>query len=294
MNQSHHKFAFLLAGVLVSTANVAFANGGGTTGYSGRFPSEGTCSKSGCHAPGAAVPTISLAGPTSLAAGATGNYTLTITTGAGRVGFNIDAADSANLLAVVAPGKIALNTAATGAGVTFGEVHHTGPNAPKVVNFSMTAPAAGVTGIRIYAAGMASNNSGTGGDGVSNTSYNVTVTGGGTPPVDAGTPDTGTPGSDAGVKTDGGVTPPGDSGTPGSDAATGTRDSGTGGTPGTDSGSGSNPGGGGVGEEEEETLTSSDSGCSAAPSQDATSSYAGTLMAAIGALVFSFGRRKRK
>lgn len=232
MNQSHHKFAFLLAGVLVSTANVAFANGGGTTGYSGRFPSEGTCSKSGCRA--GSRGSNHIAGRTDIVGGWRNGIYASITTGAGRVGLNIDAADSANLLAVVAPGKIALNTAATGAGVTFGEVHHTGPNAPKVVNFSMTAPAAGVTGIRIYAAGMASNNSGTGGDGVSNTSYNVTVTGGGTPPSTQ-TPNTGTPGSDAGVKTDGGVTPPGDSGTPGSDAATGTRDSRyRAGTPGTD------------------------------------------------------------
>ncbi len=69
-----------------------------------RLPQQGT------------APTISFSGPTTLAAGATATYTVTVTGGT-RVGVNIASSDTFS----------ALNAMGSNLDVAFGELHHTSP-----------------------------------------------------------------------------------------------------------------------------------------------------------------------
>src|SRR5207237_416186 len=74
--------ATVLFSVVVS--GFAFANASGAIGYSGA-PGTGSCND--CHT-GGPTPTISITGPDTLNAGATGMYSCTVT-GNARVGVNI-------------------------------------------------------------------------------------------------------------------------------------------------------------------------------------------------------------
>src|SRR5688572_17016340 len=76
---------------LAMLPSAALAYGSGIVGYSGQTPGV-SCNS--CHAipSGVNQPVVTIAGPTTLNHGATGNYTLTITGGPGvRGGMNVSA-----------------------------------------------------------------------------------------------------------------------------------------------------------------------------------------------------------
>lgn len=170
--------AFPAAGALLvwllSTSALSYPTG--VTGYSGK--SGVTCTS--CHLGGANVPTVELSGPTSLAAGATGEYTFLIRGGPARVG-GADISVS-NTSASLTPGS--------GSGLTTsdGELTHSPSprsfsNGELRFNFSMTAPANGGT-VTLFAAGNSANGDDNNtGDGIGATKLEITVTGGnGGPP----------------------------------------------------------------------------------------------------------------
>ena len=153
----------------------ALANSAGITGNSGK--SAATCAT--CHSGGSA-PTVELTGPTSLAAGATGQYTLTITGGPGAKGGMNVAVD--NTAASLEPGtdtRKASNeltqkapTPASNGAITF--------------EFSMVAPPSAGT-VKLFAAGNSVNGDGTvAQDQSATTSLTVNVTGSNEPKDEQG------------------------------------------------------------------------------------------------------------
>jgi hypothetical protein len=130
----------------------ALANSAGITGYSGK--SSATCTT--CHAAGAAMPTVQISGPTTLEAGATGQYTFIIKGGPGvKGGFDVAVDNAAASL-----------TAGTGSKKVGSELTHSVPKAFSAgevrFDFSLVAPAAGGT-VMIFGTGNSVN-----GDGVEN------------------------------------------------------------------------------------------------------------------------------
>lgn len=162
--------SYAAAGVLTACllSAPAFANAAGQIGYSGK--SAATCST--CHTGGSA-PTVTLTGPTSLAAGATGQYKLTITGGPGvKGGFDVAVDNTAASLEFAA---------GTGIKKQSNELTH---NAPKpaaggaiTFDFSLVAPPSAGT-VKIFAAGNSVNGNGTeAGDAAATTTLTVNVTG---------------------------------------------------------------------------------------------------------------------
>lgn len=150
----------------------AAANQLGAVGYSGKQGE--TCNK--CHSGGGA-PTVTLTGPSTLPAGQTGSYTLTVTGGAGtRGGMNV-AADVAD---AVLQGVGSETTAFSN------EVHHASPKAFSggKVTFAFTLVAPPYSGaVKLFGAGNSCNgNGGDSGDRAGTTTFTVTVTGGTTAP----------------------------------------------------------------------------------------------------------------
>jgi uncharacterized protein (TIGR03382 family) len=154
----------LVAGLLSSAA---FANSSGINGFSGK--SGATCTS--CHLAGAAVPTVQLSGPATLAAGETGQYTVTIKGGPGKLaGTDIAVSDAAAKL-----------VEGTGLKLLSGELTHTMPkafaNGEASFTFSLKAPSTGGT-VTLYAAGNSANaDYNNTGDGIGSTKLDVTVTG---------------------------------------------------------------------------------------------------------------------
>ncbi|HEX8819428.1 MAG TPA: MXAN_6652 family MXYO-CTERM-anchored protein [Archangium sp.] len=170
----------VLAMCLLSTSALASSRGTGATGNSGKDAAK-TCNT--CHNGGAA-PTVTLSGPETLAAGATGQYTLTIQGGAAvRGGMNV--ALSAGTTASLEPG--------TGLQKLGAEVIHSQPknfdtaSGAVSFDFSVIAPATGET-FTIFGAGNSTNGNGTtAGDRSGLAQRVVTVTGGTGGGTDAGT-----------------------------------------------------------------------------------------------------------
>lgn len=179
--------AGVLSLCLLSSA--AFAYSAGITGKSGKTASQ-TCNS--CHSGGIA-PTVELTGPTTLAAGATGQYSLIIRGGAAvQAGMNVAVS---NTTASLEPG---VGVAKQGA-----ELTHDGgmpfSNGEARFNFSMVAPSTGGT-LVLYGAGNSTNGNGRAdGDSSVAKTLNVTITGGTSGGTDGGTsgPDAG-PGIDPG------------------------------------------------------------------------------------------------
>jgi hypothetical protein len=177
--------------VLSALIIAVLSNSGGVSGYSGGPPNHQTCND--CHSGGAA-PTVTLTGPTTLTAGQTANYTLTVSGGAGaRAGMDV----------MVDESQAKLNPMGANMGLDFGEVHQTSPasfsGGSATFAFSLTAPPFAAT-LTLYGAGNSVNGDGsTGGDRASTTTLAVTVTGGSgmnppvitTPPAAAQNPVTG-------------------------------------------------------------------------------------------------------
>ena len=171
-----------------------FALSAGIDGFSGRPPGP-DCTQAGCHVPSvppAPVPTVTLSGPTSVAAGSTNTYTLTVSGGPGvAVGLDI-AADS---------GTLGIGTATDIRVTAAGEIVHVAPidqtNAPTPgtveVMFEWTAPAMPGTAA-LFAAGLSSDGGAlvdpttAAGDGVATTSMSIMVTAGPAPPPPANQP----------------------------------------------------------------------------------------------------------
>lgn len=193
---SSQKLSFGVAGVLAAffLSTPALANSSGMTGRSGKTAGQ-TC-MSGCHGtnPGTPAPTVTLEGPSSLEAGATGNYKLTITGGPGvKGGMN------------VATSSGTLTNAGTDLKVQNAELTHTAAKtfATGAVSFDFTfkAPAAAGT-VTLYGSGNSTNGDGSlNGDNAVSITKAITVTAASTPDAGTGTPDAGTdnPG-DGGVK----------------------------------------------------------------------------------------------
>lgn len=173
--------SYAAAGVLSACllSAPAFANSTGITGNSGKVSSTQTCISSGCHFGGAST-TVELTGPTSLAAGATGQYTLTIRGGPGvRGGFNVAVDNTAASLEPSAGMKKLSN-----------ELTHSAPKPAAAgaitFDFSMVAPPSAGT-VKIFAAGNSANGDGNStGDMSALTSLSVNVTGSNEPEEEKG------------------------------------------------------------------------------------------------------------
>lgn len=153
----------------------AFAESPGKTGYSGK--SGATCTA--CHSGGSAT-TVELTGPTSLAAGATGQYKLTISGGPGvKGGMNV-AVD--NTAASLEPG--------TDTRKASNELTHKAPKPASggtiTFDFTMVAPPSAGT-VKLFAAGNSVNGNGAeSGDMSATTSLSVNVTGSNEPEDEKG------------------------------------------------------------------------------------------------------------
>ncbi|ABF92250.1 putative lipoprotein [Myxococcus xanthus DK 1622] len=149
----------------------AFANSMGISGRSGKQGSGFTCAE--CHS-GGSTPTVTIEGPTTLAPGATGNYTLVIRGGpAAGAGYNVAVSDNGGTLN---PGSASYKLS--------GEVTHKNIQAfsggAARFDFTLVAPSTPGT-VTLYGAGNSVNENGTDqGDASAATTLNVTVaTGGG-------------------------------------------------------------------------------------------------------------------
>ena len=176
---SHSNFRLVAVALSLAAAlpfGQAMAKGGGIAGYSGKTGL--TCTD--CHGAGAAVPTVAFGGSTSVAPGATSNYTFTIK-GGPAVAASLDIAASGGTLAPVSTGTKLLTS----------EIVHTTaaafPASGAVFNFKWTAPTTAGT-YTLYGAGLSSNGSGSSGDGTAATKLIVTVAAATTTPTLTPTP----------------------------------------------------------------------------------------------------------
>ncbi|NVJ05471.1 hypothetical protein HUW63_09515 [Myxococcus sp. AM001] len=149
----------------------AFANSAGISSHSGKQGSSLTCAS--CHTGGGTAPTVTIEGPTTLAPGATGNYTLVIRGGpASGAGYNVAVSDNGGTLN---PG--------TGSIKLSGEVTHRTIQAFSggAARFDFTLVAPSTPGsVTLYGAGNSVNDNGTEqGDASAATTLNVTVAAGG-------------------------------------------------------------------------------------------------------------------
>ncbi|HLK99459.1 MAG TPA: MXAN_6652 family MXYO-CTERM-anchored protein [Myxococcaceae bacterium] len=165
-----------------------------STGIAGRSGKQGQgCMTSGCHAtnPAPTAPTVVLQGPASLAAGATGNYSLVITGGpAVKAGMNVAVSNGGGTLAAGTGSKV-LGT---------NELVHSAPrdfaNNEARFDFTLVAPATAGT-VTVFASGNSSNGNGANtGDSAVSVMREIQVTATSAP--DAGTPDAGNPGGGGG------------------------------------------------------------------------------------------------
>lgn len=177
------RIALSLAAFLgASSASSAYANNGGLPGYSGKptalSPQGESCNQ--CHTGGTA-PTVVINGPATLAAGASAEYTLVVTTGLVRAGGGVAGSDGVMLTPV----------AGGGFRDSFGEMVQ---DAPLTVNggsatfrFTVKAPSVGTT-MKLWGVGLAANNANAqGGDRATHATRDITITGGGVAPKpDAG------------------------------------------------------------------------------------------------------------
>lgn len=184
---SLQKLSFGVAGVMAAffLSTPALAISTGMTGRSGKTTGQ-TC-LSGCHGtnPGGTAPTVTLEGPATLEAGATGNYKLTISGGPGVKG-GLNVASSSGTLANVG----------TDVKIQNAEVTHTAAKAftSGTVSFDFTFKAPATAGTTtLYASGNSTNGDGTlNGDNAASITKDITVTAASVPDAGTGTPDAGT------------------------------------------------------------------------------------------------------
>jgi MYXO-CTERM domain-containing protein len=171
--------ASVLCVLFGSSAAFANSNASNDTGRSSKTAGQ-TCNSS-CHSPTGSAPTVALTGPATLAAGATGNFTLALTANAAP-----NTQSGCDIATSSAQATLALTTA--NLTLANGELVQKTPlaftNGTATYDFKVTAPATAGS-FTVYAYGMATNGSGTGGDnGKAATPLVVNVTGGA--PADMG------------------------------------------------------------------------------------------------------------
>jgi hypothetical protein len=156
--------------VLVCTTGgpqMAWAHSSGMSGYSGNPATNSGAICTACHS-GGATPTVTLAGPTSLAPSSSGVYTLTITGGAAVDG-GLDVSTTAGTLQATGSNTKLLS----------GEVTQTSAisftSGSLVFTFTLVAPPSAGS-LTLYAAGLSANGSGSGGDNAARATLAVTVT----------------------------------------------------------------------------------------------------------------------
>ena len=156
----------------------------GRVGFSGNPATNGGATCTACHAAGATVPTVVLQGPTTVTAGTTNLYTLTISGGPAQTGgLNIAASNNRGTLLSTGADTQAL----------LGELTHSAPKAfsgnQVAFTFAWTAPSFNDT-VTLYGAGNSSDGQQSlTGDGIGATSLAIQVTGGtGGPPAASPTP----------------------------------------------------------------------------------------------------------
>jgi len=160
--------SFLLVTVLLLTPYQARALSTGITGHSGNPATNGGNTCALCHSGGVA-PNAQLTGPTSVEAGSTNTFTLTMNGGQlNLAGFNISASQGS--LAASAPGI----------GTQNGELKHNQPfnvgTADGQWSFSFTAPASTGT-VSLYAAVLSANgDNNVSGDNVATTTLTIEIT----------------------------------------------------------------------------------------------------------------------
>lgn len=158
-----HAFRPLCLVAVVLFARLALANASGAIGYSGAAGGQ-NCNL--CHA-GGPEPQVRLTGPSTLGAGATATYTLTVSGGT-RAGMNVAVSDK----------LAALNATGPDVGAAFGELYQTAPKTSGTFTFSLSAPPYAGS-LTLYAAGNAVNGNGaTNGDRAGVTTMHIAVTAG--------------------------------------------------------------------------------------------------------------------
>lgn len=176
----------LVAGLYLLWQDTAVVNASlnGRVGFSGNPATNSGANCTACHASGAVVPTVVLQGPTTVTAGATNLYTLTISGGpAQTAGLNVSAANNRGTFLPTGSDTQAL----------LGELTHSAPKAftgnQAVFTFAWTAPTFNDT-VTLYGAGNSSDGQQSlSGDGIGTTSLAIQVTGGtGDPPPVSPTP----------------------------------------------------------------------------------------------------------
>ena len=178
------RFFLGAAGVLAACffAAPAHADDTGIHLRSGKQNPAQTCMASGCHSvnPSAATPTVEISGPTTLAAGATGDYTLIIRGGAAvKAGMNVAVSNNGGTLSTVGNDLKLLS----------GELTHTAPkdfaNNEARFDFKLVAPSAAGTS-KLFASGNSTNGNGSNeGDRSVSVTRDIQITGGSQQP-DAG------------------------------------------------------------------------------------------------------------
>ncbi|MBV7330230.1 PQQ-dependent sugar dehydrogenase [Chloroflexi bacterium TSY] len=161
---------------------VATASLNGRIGFSGNPETNGGETCTTCHGTGAALPVVTLDGPTAVTAGTTNLYTLTVSGGpAQTAGLNVSVSNRRGLLAPIDADTQRI----------LDELTHSAPkpfvNNQATFTFAWTAPTHNDT-ITLYAAGNSSNGQeDLLGDGIQTDSLTITIRGG------SGEPPTGTP-----------------------------------------------------------------------------------------------------
>ena len=186
----HRSLALLAAAAaLVGGARAASAMPDGITGYSGLTPDKGCAT---CH-PGGNPPVATIDGPTTLAPGASAEYTFTLTTNKLFGGLDVAVDDAGARLTPVSPMTQLLG----------GEITHTQPlavqNGAIVVKLSVTAPPTDAT-ITLHADGQADNKPQIADSSATPIDFKITVGNGGA----AATGNTGGNGATGGTTTGGG------------------------------------------------------------------------------------------
>lgn len=184
-----------IAAVLTLITSNVSAKTSYSSGYTGRPPSE---SCGGCHKGGTA-PTIALTGPDTLNAGQSAEYTAVVSGGPNTKTFG-----------AAVDGKAAISPVGSNMKNASGEVFSTHDNGASITfKFNVVAPTSAAS-FTLYYMALASNGSGTGGDGNVQMTKSITVAGA---PTDAGAPiDSGTAADGGSSPADGGTLPTADGG----------------------------------------------------------------------------------
>jgi len=163
--------SLLALAVVYSVASTALAYSSGAAGYS-----KQGCN-GGCHS-GGTTPTVALGGPSTLAAGASGAFTLTIS-GASSSCTGIDVSTSAGSLAVSGSDGPSEQMSLFPSGEVVNSSAASFSGSSQVYTFHATAPSSGT--FTLYAAGLLGCSKGSSGS--KTTSMTVTVQAGAGPPT---------------------------------------------------------------------------------------------------------------